>query len=262
MQKLSLFLYSLIILTNLSCSGDKEDISSKSIFNNSLPKDGMIAEAEQKLGTLYKEEHTFSDKNSGSKFKLVFGALDKESLDFFFAENSVEVKGITLETKERLMKSGNSGFSERVTTPANQLQENTDFIESPLYYDLISKELKGADIGLSFTILPKSISAVDLSSARPSGISWRQQTSLAFCEAATIFAISESIPQSYYLYTQSRGVFWSGSGASVGIITTNGSIYDIGIDGPKYTRFGGTDPVSSKFTVTWYDWESGTSVSN
>lgn len=77
---------------------------------------------------------------------------------------------------------------------------------------------------------------------------------------ATLYAITEPYPQTYKVYEQHRGIFWGGSGVPIGGLTTNGAIYDIGIDGPKFTRFGGYDPVTSKFYVTWYDFESGSSV--
>lgn len=130
-----------------------------------------------------------------------------------------------------------------------------------MFYDIISKQFEGGDIGLSFSIRPKSQAKSDNSNAKVKSINWRQQTSLPWCESVGIFPITEYPQKTYYYFVQWRGIFWNGPGLPEPL-TTNGMPFYRMIDGPKFTRFGGEDPVIYKFSVTWYDWESGQSVND
>jgi hypothetical protein len=247
----------LIMTVSISCSDEGSPLN---ILSSNLDSDSMIAEAEKKLGTLYKEEREFIDQNSGSRFTVMFAAVNRDQLSDFFLNNNIEVRGVTEETRKNLLNSRNKLNPSEPINPIVNNSSEVDFTFDEVYYDVINKKFRGNDIGLSFTIKPKDFESN--SNARTAANSWRQQTSLPWCEWATLYAITESFPQSYYVYTQSRGLFWNGSGLPVGILRTDGSIYDIAIDGPKFTRFGGPDPVASKFYVTWYDLESGSTVTN
>lgn len=212
----------------------------------------------KKVGKLIKKEIKYIDESSGSEFVLVFGAMTENDFQKFFSENEVILKGITEVQKKEILNSKRPKLTHN-KLPSQNSNENLGFNENEVFYDLISKKLKRADIGYSFTIKPKSRKYDFLTSKnlRPGGISWRQQTSLPWCEAATIYMNTESSPSNYYLYRQTRGIFWSGSGSPDGVVTSDGSIYDTVVDGPKYTRFGGDDPVAYViYYITWYDFES------
>jgi hypothetical protein len=234
---------------------NKESISEQSIVSV-IKKDGMIAEAEQKLGSLYKEKITFTDPSSGSKFNFVFAALDKESLARFFKENDVMVKGVSLEEKENILRE-----TKKMPNSENIASSNSNssdgFYESEVYYDLISKELNGNAVGFSFGIMPKNSKVSENSKSLRPNYSWRQQTSLPWCEVAKITPVNESPVTYHYLYFQVRGLFWNGSGSPFWNMPTNGIPEYMGIDGPKFTRYGGENSTYDKFHVIWYDLESG-----
>lgn len=247
------------------CDTDSMEISSENIFESVLPDDGMIKEAEKTLGILYKEEKVFIDPSSGSEFRMIFAAQDKFTLLNFFADNSVIIRGIQNDLKQQLLKgtiSSQVGKTPDVNKSSQTMPDG--FIESDVYYDLSSKILKGKDVGFSFSIIPLKVKNPDLKSARPAGLNWRQQTSLPWCEVAALDMIIEQPAQGYIGYTQNRvfGFAWTNGMPINGPLITDGSRYLFNIDDKKYYRFGGYDPTIYKFNVTWYDFESGNSITN
>ncbi len=259
MKNLILIFIFLSSFLNYECTSDTENIEvgSQSLINEIGPEDN-IKFAEKVVGKLLKKEIKYLDEKSGSEFILVFAAKTEKNLQDFFNENEIIVKGIALKQKYDFFNSKRPKLS---NIALGNVKSNSDikFAENEVFYDLISKKLKKEDIGFSFTIKPKQskLSLLNSKNLRPNSVSWRQQTSLPWCEAATIYMNTESSPSNYYLYRQSRGIFWSGSGSPDGIVTSDGSIYDTGVDGPKYTRFGGDDPVAYVINyITWYDFES------
>lgn len=262
MKRLFIILASLSFFVT-SCDSENVEISPNNIFESVLPRDGMIQEAEKSLGVLYKEERIFTDGISGSEFKMIFAANSKKSLENFFSTNTIELKGVDAEAKAKIANAG-----KRVTVDNNsQLSQSTsntpDFVESEVYYDLVSRKLKGKDVGLSFSIKPNKSAVTSSPSARMLGLNWRQQTSLPWCEYAHINMIYEApiFPgypfNAYQAYSQTRGWIWSNSRPFNQYFYTDGSTYVINTDAHKFTRFGGYDDVISKFTVIWYDVESG-----
>jgi hypothetical protein len=257
MKKIVYFtLLSVLSLSLFHCS-DETMIAKDNIISEAI-NESMIEEAERNLGTLYKEKITFTDTISGSKFNFIFAALNKEALTAFFKTNQVKIKGVSVETKKELLKSAVKITNGQNISSSSTSASNT-FIENEVYYDLVSKELKGGDVGLSFRIIPKNTETKDnLKSLRPS-YSWRQQTSLPWCEIADITPISESPVKYYPLYFQVRGIFWNGSGTPFWSMPTNGVTQSYNIDGPKFTRFGGENDAYDRCSVTWYDLDSGES---
>lgn len=218
----------------------------------------MVEEAESKLGSLYKEKITFTDPNSGSKFNFIFAAPNKEELSDFFNKNEVVVKGVSKAKRDELLKATKK-LPETQNTNNTSSSTSNSFFESEVYYDLISKELKNGDVGFGFSIVKKDVPENNSTKSLRPQYSWRQQTSLPWCEVATISPILENPTYNYYLFFQVRGVFWNGSGAPFWFMPTNGVAESFNIDGPKFTRFGGEDNVYDKFHVTWYDFDSGES---
>lgn len=224
----------------------------------------IIEAAEKQLGNLVKLEKDFVDVKTGSTFRLEFAASSQKKIEDFLSNHNVEFKGIGQSEKEQLIaKMGKNKVTSDLIKAESVNLGNDDFSIDEVFYDLKAKTLKGGAVGYSFAMKPlvRVENVISGKNLRPNGLNWCQQTSLPWCEYATIAMISEQNPQSYPLYQQTRGVFWSGSGNSMGNVTTGGNQYDAYVDGPKYTRFGGYDPLVSKIDfVIWFDLESNSSI--
>lgn len=257
MKKLVLFL---IFATGMwAC--EKKTVG-ENVFN--FGEDNIITAAEKNLGTLVKTERKFFDPNSGSSITLKFAAKNMELIEVFLSENKLKFTGLNQEKKKAILSNLNIKNKLNESSSISEIEDNYNS-SLDVVYDLVSVSLMNGDVGYQFSIEydDNYIERNSRNAREIKGVSWCQQTSLPWCEILSIKAITESTPQPYDVYTQSRGVFWSGSGLALGGDTfyTNGSWYDIGIDGPKYTRVGGTDPVVSKFkTVVWTDLETNTEV--
>lgn len=255
------YLFAFVLLSFATgCNQNEFDVSTASILEKSLPYDGMIIEAESKVGTLFKIRKEYYDPSSGSKFIMAFAAKDEKTLNNFFVENQIEILGITLAQKNELIKKANGNrISDQKNSNSSLENFEDEFEGNGVFYDLISKELKGNDIGLSFSIKPNYSYNVQNSKSKVKAINWRQQTSLPWCEEVKFQPIVETPAKNYVYFVQWRGIFWNGPGLPEPLITNGQPFYKM-VDGPKFTRFGGEDPVIYKFSVTWYDWESGSSV--
>lgn len=152
------------------------------------------------------------------------------------------------------------------STNASETSPTTESLSpNEVYYDLIYKKLKGGDIGLSFSVKQKTTAISGSPSARLMSLDWRQQTSLPWCEYAIIDMINEPnfpfpFAQTYEVLSQKRN--WAWHGAGINYLRADGGSYRADTDDKKFYRFGGYNNVVSKFTVTWYDIESGNNVSN
>lgn len=223
----------------------------------------IIEAAEQQLGSLTKVEKEYIDQKTGSIFQLEIAAKSQDQINDFLLNHKIEFVGINQSEKEELLKKFKSG-SELTSPvkPETPIDGVDDFSFDEVFYDLKSKTLKGDAVGYSFVVKPlKRETQFKSTNLRPEGINWIKQTSLKWCEWAVIAMITEPVPTNYSLYEQYRGIFWNGLGKSIRTVTTGGNQYNYNCDGPKYTRFGGYDPVKSKIDfVVWFDLESGQSV--
>lgn len=257
MRKFVYFFGFLIFLS--SCEGEiNQDV--ESILSQKISIDegiGNIDYAERKVGKLLRKKVTLKDSKTGSELEIIIGAKSSTTIDKFLLDNIIKFTGIDQFEKDRIKNS--FSINNGIVNSKDKLKSDEIFVDDDqIYYDLVSKKLRGGAVGYSFSIIPKNINSTR--NAKTSSLSWRQQTSLPWCEWATIVTVNENSPTEYFLYSQQRGVFWNGSGHPIGIIRTDGRTYDIPIDGPKFTRFGGYDPVTSKFYVIWYDLESNSQV--
>jgi hypothetical protein len=263
MKKLVYFSFVLAICFFSSCKDDPDFIAKESLITKEKSNIDLF---EEKNGAAVKVEKTFKDSNSGSYVKILFASKSQNNLDQFFKTNSIEFDGLStediLEIKTAVAKRNNL---KKISTSENTSKSDNvsdSFIEESVVFDLVEKKLLKEDKGFSFKIRQISNLTNQNKSARVT-VDWRQQTSLEWCEALSIHWNNVSYPypsfhKSAYVYSQQRGWFWNGSGAPIGIISDNGSIWDLWIDGPKFTRIGGEGNFSAIVNyVVWYDYESG-----
>lgn len=232
-----------------------------------LDSEGNIATAQKALGKLYKVKKVYTDPATGSSIEVVFGAVSKGILDDYFNTFEISFDGINqmeADHAKTLLKKESSSRPKNSETD-NAREESLQNIDPDgVYYDLASKKLKEGDVGFVFSIQPRDISSYT-SKLKASAFSYRQQTSLPWCELAVISKLytpsgsgSGSPGKMIWLREQTRGVFWT-KRADWLIELNNNHVNAIDIDGPKFTRFG-TESDYDRWGVAWWDLESNASV--
>lgn len=266
MQKL--FQFSFLSILFIGCSGVNEDIKIEDknlgakIFK--IAGDGMIAEAEKTFGKLYKEERKFTDIETGSNINMVFAAFNKKTLDDYFNTFEVSFKGVNKTELERVRKLASKHKIKSENYKGNNIPDDSSPDLSEVFYDLIAKDIKGDDAGFMFSVKPRNTNSAK--GAKISASSWRQQTSLPWCETAVICTYPVIVGGGYKevaLKEQWRGLIWGGDGTNVRPTLLNGTFYGLWIDGPKFTRFGlsGSErDYFNNFGVEWYSVEENAKV--
>ncbi len=228
-----------------------------------LDSEGNIATAQKALGKLYKIKKVYNDPLTGSSIEVVFGAVSQEILNDYFKTFEISFDGVNQAEVDKAKKLLKKETSNRLNNSDKNLRtESLEYIDPDgVYYDLASKKLRGNDVGYIFSIQPRD-NADNLSKLRSSAFSYRQQTSLPWCELAVISKLytpgSGSSGKMVWLREQTRGVFWT-KRADWLIELNNNHVDAIDIDGPKFTRFG-TESDYNRWGVAWWDYESDDSI--
>lgn len=249
----------------ISCDRSNEVVSNENNVSNLNSEKTNVEEMEERYGKVFKVEKTFKDPITSSFIRLVFASTTQAKLNSFFNDNIIEFDALTKADISQIKNRNSKSFTKLSANSNNGNSQtgNSQFVDEAVVFDLLEKNLQSEDIGYSF-LIKLNKEKQENKNAKVS-VDWRQQTSLPFCEQLSIFCNNVSYP--YYSLHKVAGVLaqtrgwvccWNGSGSIIGEIKDDGGIWDLGIDGPRFTRVGGDGYFSQIVNyVVWYDFETG-----